>query len=285
MVSLISSVKCFGGYQKVYSHVSKLLRCKMNFAIYLPNSSEDKSLPCIYYLSGLSCTEQNAIQKSGVQRHCAQYDVIMVFPDTSPRGDEVPDCPDRDDLGKGAGFYVDATKEPWQRNYQMFSYVTQELPEVINANFPVVPDKTSIMGHSMGGHGALICALKCPAKYASVSALAPICNPTAAPWGREAFKTYLGDNEEDWALYDATELVKKYNGPPLELFIDQGTEDRFFKDTRQLLPEHLIESCQKSQVPIVSYMREGYDHSYYYIATFIEEHVKYHAKNLNGTSC
>uniref|UniRef100_A0A8D8YAW7 S-formylglutathione hydrolase n=1 Tax=Cacopsylla melanoneura TaxID=428564 RepID=A0A8D8YAW7_9HEMI len=278
MVTLVSSSKCFGGYQKVYSHVSKLLRCQMKFAIFLPNSSEDRKLPCIYYLSGLTCTEENAIHKSGVQRHCSTYNVIMVFPDTSPRGDEVPDVETRYDLGKGAGFYVDATQEPWQRNYHMFSYVTQELPDVINENFPVLPDQTSIMGHSMGGHGALICGLKCPGKYLAVSAFAPICNPTQCQWGRDAFKAYLGDSEEEWKAYDATELVKKYNGPPLELLIDQGTADKFYTEQKQLLPENLIEACTQAQVPVISYMREGYDHLYYFIATFMEDHIKHHVR-------
>ncbi|KAI5713773.1 hypothetical protein M8J76_005188 [Diaphorina citri] len=282
MVTLVSSSKCFGGFQKVYSHVSKLLRCKMNFAIYLPSSSEDKSLPCIYYLSGLTCTEENAILKSGVQRYCAEYNVIMVFPDTSPRGDEVPDVPERDDLGKGAGFYVDSTQEPWQRNFQMFSYVTQELPEVINKNFPVIPEKTSIMGHSMGGHGAMICALKCPGKYLAVSAFAPICNPMQCQWGRDAFKAYLGGDESVWKDYDATELVKVYDGPPLELLIDQGGEDKFYKE-KQLLPENLVESCKQSQLPVVFYIREGYNHSYYFVATFIGDHVKHHAKALHSS--
>ncbi|CAH1108970.1 unnamed protein product [Psylliodes chrysocephalus] len=276
-----SSNKIFGGYQKIFSHDSEEVGCKMRFGVYLPPQvEENKKLPVIYWLSGLTCSEANFVEKSGAQRYAAEYGIIIVNPDTSPRGLNIPGDSENWDFGVGAGFYVNATKEPWKKNYRMFSYITSELPKLINNNFPAAEGLQSIMGHSMGGHGALISALKNPGMYKSVSAFAPICNPSVCPWGIKSFTGYLGSEEaSSWSEWDATQLVKKYNGPTLELLIDQGLEDNFLK-SGQLLPENLIESCTSSKVPAILKKREGYNHSYYYIASFIGEHIKYHAEHL-----
>ncbi|KAG5679892.1 hypothetical protein PVAND_009429 [Polypedilum vanderplanki] len=275
----ISSNKIFNGYQKVFSHQSKELSCEMNFAIFLPADSAEKKLPVLYYLSGLTCNELNCVQKSGFQRYAAEKGLIVVCPDTSPRNIEGLDTKDFSwDFGYGAAFYVDSTTDAYKKNFRMYSYITSELIDVINSNFNVIPNKQSIFGHSMGGHGALIAALK-TGLYKSVSAFAPISNPINCPWGEKCFTGYLGDNRESWKEYDATELVAKYNGPPLELFIDQGSEDQFLKEN-QLLPNNLIEAAKKAQVPFIYKLRDGYDHSYFFIATFIGEHIDYHAKHL-----
>lgn len=277
----VSSNRCFGGDQKIYSHDSKELGCKMNFSVYLPPHAEDGKVPVIYWLSGLTCTEQNFVFKSGFQRYASEHGVIVVAPDTSPRGCNIPGEDESYDFGTGAGFYVDATQEPWSKNYRMFSYVTKELPEVVNSNFPALPDCQSIMGHSMGGHGALICALKNPGKYRTVSTFAAICNPTQGRWGKKALAGYLGSSESsNWADWDATELVKKYNGPPLEILLDQGKGDEFLAG--DLFPENFVNVCKESQMPVILHMREGYDHSYYYIATFIGEHFKHHLRYLKA---
>ncbi|CAO1394696.1 unnamed protein product [Diamesa hyperborea] len=276
----ISSNKCFSGIQKVFSHNSKELSCEMSFAVFLPAQKTDEKFPVIYFLSGLTCNELNCVQKSGFQRYAAEHGVIIVCPDTSPRKIEGLDESAMSwDFGYGAGFYVDATEEPYKTNFRMFSYVTSELIDVIAANFPVIPNKQSITGHSMGGHGALICALKNPGLYQSVSAFAPISNPINCNWGKKALGGYLGSNEEAWKEWDATELVGKYNGPPLQLFIDQGSEDQFLKD-EQLLPTNLVEACKTAQVPFIYQNRDGYDHSYFFISTFIGEHIAYHAQSL-----
>lgn len=207
---------------------------------------------------------------------------MIVCPDTSPRGCNIPGEDDSWDFGTGAGFYVDATQEPWSKNYRMYSYVTKELPDLINSNFPSLPDNQSIMGHSMGGHGAMICALKNPGKYRSVSAFAPICNPSQCHWGKKALGGYLGTTDSGvWSNWDATELVKKYNGPPLELFLDQGKEDQFLKDD-QLLPQNLVTACKDSQMPVILHLREGYDHSYFFISSFIGDHIEYHMRYLKA---
>ncbi|KAK5646846.1 hypothetical protein RI129_005310 [Pyrocoelia pectoralis] len=278
ILTKISSNKMFGGVQNVFAHDSKELGCSMKFAIFIPQECGYSKVPVIYWLSGLECNETNCIQKSGIQRYAAEYGIVIVCPDTSPRGLNLPGEKDSWDFGEGAGFYVDATETPWNKNYRMYSYVTSELIDVINANFPVIPGKQSIMGHSMGGHGALICALKNPNLYRSVSAFAPICNPSQGAWGKKALEGYLGaENKGLWPQWDATELVKSYSGPPIELFIDQGAADPFLT---QLLPENLIDACKDTQIPAILQMREGYDHSYYYIATFIGKHVAYHAEYL-----
>ncbi|KAF9419255.1 hypothetical protein HW555_004182 [Spodoptera exigua] len=284
-LSLVSSNKIFGGYQKVYSHQSSELKCKMNFSLYLPPQAEggDVKLPVIFYLSGLTCSEQNFITKSGFQRYAADHGIIVVGPDTSPRGVKIPGDDESWDFGVAAGFYVDATKEPWSTNYRMASYVNKELYELIQQAFSNVvdPERIGIMGHSMGGHGALISTLRNPGLYKSVSAFAPICNPIQGPWGTKALTGYLGDDKSKWVEWDATELVKKYDGPPLTLLIDQGSIDQFYLD-KQLLPENLVEACRSVGVPVILKLREGYDHSYYHIASYIGEHFDFHAKILKA---
>lgn len=270
--------KVFGGWQKVFTHKSAELKCEMSFGVFLPAQSEIGKCPVIYWLSGLTCTEQNFITKAGSQKYAAEKGVIVVAPDTSPRGCNIEGEDDSWDFGTGAGFYVDATEQKWKENYRMFSYVTKELRQVVNDNFPT-NGKQSIMGHSMGGHGALICALKNPGVYSFVSAFAPICNPTQCPWGQKAFHGYLGEDRKTWNEYDATELVKSYAGPPLQILIDQGSEDGFLKDG-QLLPDNLVAACAKAKVPVVYRLQPGYDHSYYFMATFIEDHIAKHAESL-----
>ncbi|XP_022253420.1 S-formylglutathione hydrolase-like isoform X2 [Limulus polyphemus] len=279
----VSSNRCFGGYQKVYSHESSELKCKMNFSVYLPPQAEEKKVPVLYWLSGLTCTEQNFIQKAGAQRYAAEAGVMIVCPDTSPRGVNIEGEDDSYDFGSGAGFYVDATEEKWKNHYKMYSYVTKELPEIINGNFPALPHCQSIFGHSMGGHGALICALKNPGKYCSVSAFSPICNPMECPWGQKAFTGYLGKDKETWKEYDATHLVKKYQGPPLTILIDQGKDDNFLKEG-QLLPDNFVAACTENKMPVILRMQETYDHSYYFIATFVEDHIKHHLEYLGMKS-
>ncbi|EDV95071.1 S-formylglutathione hydrolase [Drosophila grimshawi] len=283
-LELVSTTKCFEGEQRVYKHHSKVLDCDMTFGVFLPTAAvEDKTeCPVLYFLSGLTCTHENFVQKSGFQQTATKHGVIVVNPDTSPRGVELPGQDDAYDFGSGAGFYVDATEKPWSKHYKMYSYVTQELPELINANFPTLPGKRGIFGHSMGGHGALICALKNPGLYQSVSAFAPIANPSECPWGQKAFAGYLGTNKADWQLWDATSLVSKYASTPQELFIDQGSADNFLTG-KQLLPENLLAAAAgNDHIQTIFKQREGYDHSYFYIATFVAEHIEYHAKLLKA---
>ncbi|KAJ0181148.1 hypothetical protein K1T71_003233 [Dendrolimus kikuchii] len=284
-LQLVSSNKIFGGDQKVYSHESTELKCKMNFSIYLPPQVEggDVKLPVIFYLSGLTCTEQNFITKSGFQRYASEHGIIVVGPDTSPRGIKIAGDDESWDFGVSAGFYLDAAKEPWSTNYRMGSYLNKELYELILKAFNniVDPDRVGIMGHSMGGHGALVSTLRNPGLYKSVSAFAPICNPTACPWGVKAFTGYLGEDKSKWVEWDATELVKKYDGPPLTLLLDQGAADKFYIE-KQLLPENLVEACRSVEVPVILNLRDGYDHSYYYISTYIGEHFDFHAKILKA---
>lgn len=277
----VSKNKSFGGWQKVFSHESKELKCDMNVGIYLPPQAEDAKVPVLFWLSGLTCTEQNFVTKAGAQSYAAEHGICLVAPDTSPRGCNIEGEDDAYDFGSGAGFYVDATEEKWKTNYRMFSYVTQELRELINANFPVRPDKQGITGHSMGGHGALICALKNPGMYLSVSAFAPICNPMACQWGQKAFSGYLGSDKNAWKEYDACNLVKHYSGPPLDILVDQGKADNFLTQS-QLLPDALVAACVEAKVPVQLRMQEGYDHSYYFIASFIGDHITHHAKYLKA---
>ncbi|XP_069496003.1 S-formylglutathione hydrolase isoform X1 [Ambystoma mexicanum] len=277
----ISSNKCCEGLQKVIEHESTELKCKMKFGIYLPPKAESSRCPVFYWLSGLTCTEQNFITKGGYQQAAAEHGIIVVAPDTSPRGCNIDGEDESWDFGTGAGFYVNATEEPWKANYRMYSYVTEELPRLINANFPTDPERISISGHSMGGHGALICALKNPGKYKTVSAFAPICNPVQCPWGKKAFSGYLGPDQTKWEAYDATLLVKSYSGAPLDILIDQGNEDQFLA-AGQLLPDNFIAACTEQKIPVVFRLQQGYDHSYFFVLTFINDHVKHHAKYLNA---
>eukprot|EP00761_Pharyngomonas_kirbyi_P012889 gb/GECH01012916.1/.p1 GENE.gb/GECH01012916.1/~~gb/GECH01012916.1/.p1 ORF type:complete len:285 (+),score=68.30 gb/GECH01012916.1/:1-855(+) len=274
--------KCFGGYVRRYEHQSSVTRCKMTFSVYIPpKNKDDQKFPILYYLSGLTCTDQNFITKSGAQQYAAKHGIILIAPDTSPRGIEIEGEDDSYDFGTGAGFYVDATEEKWRSHYNMYSYVVEELPSVIKDLLPEAdPDRVSITGHSMGGHGALICFLKNPNLYKSVSAFAPICNPINCDWGKKAFSGYLGSNQESWKAYDASELVQAYDGPKTQILIDQGTADNFLSQ-KQLLPEAFEEACKKVNCPLDLRMQDGYDHSYYFISTFMGEHIEFHAKHLN----
>ena len=268
---------CFGGWQDVYRHESAVLGCAMNFAIYLPPQAKTQKLPVLYWLSGLTCTEQNFITKAGAQRYAAEHGVILVAPDTSPRGDGVADA-DGYDLGKGAGFYVNATQAPWSAHYRMYDYVVSELPALIEANF-LATDARAISGHSMGGHGALIVALKNPGRYRSVSAFSPIVVPTQVPWGEKAFTAYLGDDREAWKAWDATALIADAQ-ERLSLLIDQGDGDEFL--AAQLKPELLQAACEAAGHPLQLRLQPGYDHSYYFIESFIGEHIAHHADALKA---
>lgn len=278
-VKEVSRNRCFGGWQKVFSHESEEVKCTMKFAVYIPPKAENEKVPVIYWLSGLTCTEQNFITKSGFQQYAASHGFLVVCPDTSPRGCNIEGEDDSWDFGTGAGFYVDASEEKWKKNYRMYSYVTKELPKLIQELFPVLPGRQSIMGHSMGGHGALICYLKNPGMYRSVSAFAPICHPLEAPWGQKVFTGYLGTDKSQWKAYDAVCLTESYNGPPSEILVDQGKEDEFL---HQLTPDKLVTACAAAKIPIILRNHEGYDHSYYFIASFIADHFSHHAKYLNA---
>lgn len=277
-LQLRSQNLCFGGTVAYYSHPSTTCNCQMNFAVYLPLQAKSQPVPILYYLSGLTCTEENFTVKAGAQKYAAEYGIMLVAPDTSPRNLGIPGEDEDWDIGSGASFYVDATVKPWQQHYQMYSYVTQELPELIAANFNVLPAKQSIFGHSMGGHGALICALRNPDKYLSVSAFAPIAAPMNCPWGEKAFTTYLGGDRANWQQYDASELVKQTQ-LDYPILIDQGTADNFYQQ-QQLLPEKFEAACKQSGQALNLRLQEGYDHSYFTIATFMEDHIRHHAKVL-----
>jgi S-formylglutathione hydrolase len=278
IIQQIETIKEFSGHLNRYSHESTVCHCEMTFSVYLPPQAEKGKVATLYWLSGLTCTDDNVRTKAGMQRYAAEHGIALVFSDTSPRGDEVADEPDRYDLGKGAGFYVNATQEPWAKHYQMYDYVTQELPALLEANLPLLAGIKSISGHSMGGHGALICALKNPHAYQSVSAFSPICNPVNGNWGKGCFSAYLGENKEQWKDYDATALIEAGATLP-DILIDQGLADEFY-DEKQLLPENLQLACNKVGQNITLRMQEGYDHSYHFIATFLGEHIAYHAKAL-----
>ena len=275
--NLISKNKCFGGTVNFYQHQSQTCNGEMRFAIYQPPQAKLERVPVLYFLSGLTCTEENFMVKAGAQQLAAEYGLMLVAPDTSPRNTGIAGEKDNWDFGAGAGFYVDATAEPWASHYRMYSYVVHELPDLIAEHFPVQPDKQGIFGHSMGGHGALICALRNPEQYKSVSAFAPITAPMRCPWGQKAFTNYLGSDPENWRLYDASELVliAGYNRP---ILIDQGTTDPFLEE--QLLPEVFKQACETVGQPLTLRFQEGYNHSYYFIATFIADHIRYHAAAL-----
>jgi len=273
----IERVKESGGWLERYRHDSTSCNCPMTFSVYLPPQAEQGPVPSLYWLSGLTCTDDNFRVKAGAQRYAAELGLALVIPDTSPRGEEVPDAPERYDLGQGAGFYVDATRAPWSRHYQMYRYVTRELPALVEGALPLVPGLRSISGHSMGGHGALVCALREPGLYRSVSAFAPICHPVRCGWGEGCFSAYLGDDRRAWEAYDATCLVRA-GAEPIELLIDQGTADEFLAE--QLLPEALEQACAERDFPLRLRCQPDYDHSYHFIASFIGEHLAYHARAL-----
>ena len=272
----ISVNKSFGGWHKQYSHHSKTLNCNMRFAIYLPpQAPQQENVPVLYWLSGLTCTDENFMQKAGAHRIAAELGIAIVAPDTSPRGEGVADD-EGYDLGQGAGFYVNATQSPWSRHYQMYDYVVNELPALIESTFPV-SDKRSISGHSMGGHGALTIAMRNPERYSSMSAFSPINNPMNCPWGQKAFTAYLGNDKVAWKNNDASELMKQAKAF-IPAKVDQGGADDFLIE--QLKPEKLKAAANSSGYPLEFNIHEGYDHSYYFIASFIEEHLRFHARYL-----
>ncbi|CAM4317102.1 S-formylglutathione hydrolase [Vibrio agarivorans] len=274
----ISQAKVFGGWHKQYTHTSTALDCDMRFAIFLPpNATKETPVPVMYWLSGLTCTDENFMQKAGAFRKAAELGIAIVAPDTSPRGDKVPDDPNGAyDFGLGAGFYLNASQPPWSGHYQMYSYIVDELPNLIEAHFPVTQQR-AISGHSMGGHGALTIGLKHPESFCSISAFSPIVNPMNCPWGQKAFHHYLGDDRTTWAQYDSVELLKTQSSIP-PILIDQGDSDSFL--TEQLQPEKLMAAAEQTGHVIELRMQAGYDHSYFFIQSFIEEHLDFHATHL-----
>lgn len=277
-IRTISESKSFGGVQGTYAHDSAQTHCPMRFGVFLPPRAATDRVPVLYWLSGLTCTEENFIVKAGAQRVAAELGLALVVPDTSPRGLKIPGEAESYDFGLGAGFYVDATEAPWSQGYRMYSYVAKELPEVIAASFPVDLSRAGLFGHSMGGHGALTIALKNPDAYRSVSAFAPICAPMRCPWGEKALAGYLGSDRARWREYDATALLddRGWRGPAL--LVDQGTQDPFLET--QLKPELLREACARRGVALDLRMQDGYDHSYFFIASFIADHLHFHARHL-----
>lgn len=278
-LTTLSESRSFGGVQRVVSHASTATGTTMRLSVYLPPAAERGPVPAVIFLSGLTCTEENFTTKAGAQRVAADLGLIVVVPDTSPRGEGVADNLDYD-LGQGAGFYVDATVAPWSAHFKMHSYVADELPALLAANLPIQPGALGILGHSMGGHGALVLALHYPDRFRSVSAFAPICNPTAVPWGQKAFTHYLGEDPSAWHPHDASLLVAAGRKFPSPVLVDQGDADRFLTD--QLRPETLAAACAKSGQPLTLRRQPGYDHSYYFISTFLPEHLAFHAALLRS---
>jgi S-formylglutathione hydrolase len=275
-IECLSSNKVFGGWHKQYSHQSSTVNCTMRFAIFLPpQASSNNKVPVLYWLSGLTCTDENVMQKSGIQRIAAELGIAIVAPDTSPRGEGVADD-EAYDLGQGAGFYINAKQAPWNKHYQMYDYVVEELPALIEATFPVT-DKRAIAGHSMGGHGALTIALKNAQRYCSVSAFSPISNPVNCPWGQKAFTAYLGDDQALWQQHDASMLMLEAKDF-LPTRVDQGEADNFLEE--QLKPTVLQASATQRGYPLELNIHQGYDHSYYFISSFIEQHVRFHHQYL-----
>ncbi|TMV06923.1 S-formylglutathione hydrolase [Ruegeria sediminis] len=273
----LSENTCFGGVQGVYRHTSAACHCDMTFGLFLPAEARDGPVPVLWYLSGLTCTHENAMTKAGAQGWAAEQGIALVFPDTSPRGEGVADHEDYD-LGKGAGFYVNATQKPWAPHFNMWDYVAEELPALLAENFAIDGERQSITGHSMGGHGALTLAMSLPGRYRSVSAFAPIANPTASDWGRKQLRAYLGEDEAAWARHDSTVLMKEkgFDGP---ILIDTGTRDQFIDLLR---PEALAQAIAERRQQAVNRLQPGYDHSYFFVSTFMEDHVGFHAEALYG---
>lgn len=269
--------RCFGGWVETHEHESTSTRTKMRFSVYLPPQAERGPVPWVLWLSGLTCTDENFTVKAGAQRHASELGLGLVAPDTSPRGANVPGEDAGWDLGTGAGFYVNATQAPWSGHYRMYDYVARELPALITSVFPFSPDRVSLSGHSMGGHGALVLALREPERFRSVSAFAPIVAPSRVPWGEKAFGAYLGEDRSAWLEYDACALVARAT-KRLPCLVDQGTADPFL--TVQLRPELLEEACHRADYPVTLRRQEGYDHSYFFVATFIGEHLAFHARHL-----
>ena len=274
-LTVVQEQKCFGGRQVRYQHASAVLNCDMQFSVFLPPQAATQNVPALYWLSGLTCSDENFSTKAGAQRVAAELGIALIIPDTSPRGEGVPDDAAYD-LGLGAGFYVNATQAPWAAHYQMYDYVLHELPALVEAELPL-SDKRAISGHSMGGHGALVLALRNPQRFVSVSAFAPIANPINCPWGQKAFTAYLGEAQNAWVNYDACMLLAQYRGD-LPLLVDQGDADNFL--TEQLKPQALYTAGMLAKANLMLRMQPGYDHSYYFIASFIEEHLRFHAQYL-----
>jgi len=273
----LSENRAFGGVQGVYSHASAETGTDMTFSVYVPLHSEGTKLPVLWYLSGLTCTHANVTDKGEYRAACAEHGVIFIAPDTSPRGDHVPDAEDEYDFGKGAGFYVDATEQPWAEHYRMRSYIENELPDLITENFPADMQRQGISGHSMGGHGALTIGLRNPDRFKSISAFSPIVAPGQVPWGEKAFGRYLGGDKRAWREYDAVALIE--DGARHEhILVDQGTADNFYQE--QLRTGLFALACKKAGLQAQIRMQEGYDHSYFFISTFIESHVKWHAERI-----
>ena len=274
-MQLISQNRSFGGWHKRYRHRSDVNHCDMIFAIYLPPQAEHQNVPVVYWLSGLTCTDENFMQKAGAQRIAAELGIALVCPDTSPRGVNIKGEDDEMDIGTGAGFYLNATEQPWAPHYQMYDYIVDELPALVKENF-AVSDRWSISGHSMGGHGAITVALKNPGRFYSLSAFAPICHPTQSSRGPYRFEKYLGSDTTTWEQYDACLLVANAQSK-LPMLVDQGDSDDMIDG---LMPQALIDACKQADYPLTHRMQKGYDHGYYFVATFIEEHLRYHAKAL-----
>ena len=276
-LTLISEHACYGGVQRFYRHESRETRGPMKFSAYLPPQARSGPVPVLYFLSGLTCTEETFCIKSHAQQSAAELGLMLISPDTSPREPRIPGDADHWDFGYSAGFYLDATQAPWSQNYRMYSYVTRELPEIVAAHLPARPGAAGIFGHSMGGHGALTLALRNPSLYKSVSAFSPIAAPSQSPWGQKAFSNYLGADKQAWRDYDATELVahKAYPGP---ILIDQGSADQYL--AAELLPEKFAAAAAKSGQQLNLRMQPGYDHGYYFIQTFMADHLRHHAEQL-----
>ena len=273
----VAENKCFGGVQGVYSHASKATGCDMTFGLFLPEEARDGPVPVLWYLSGLTCTHENAMVKAGAQGWAAEQGIALVFPDTSPRGEGVADD-DGYDLGQGAGFYVNATQDPWKPHFQMWDYVAEELPALVTSEFAIDAERQAITGHSMGGHGALTLAMGRKGQYRSVSAFSPICHPTASDWGRKQLKAYLGADEAAWARHDAALMMRDvgFDGPML---VDTGTSDQFID---LLKPEALAEAANARRQEATLRLQKGYDHSYFFVSSFMEDHIAFHAEALYG---
>ena len=278
-LSPIKRWKCYGGDQLVFAHDSKATGTRMEFAVYVPPQAAKQPWPVLFYLSGLTCTWENATTKAGFQRAAAEHGIVIVAPDTSPRGDDVADDTGYD-LGKGAGFYLNATQEPWSKHFKMYDYVVNELTELVARSFAVNFARFGITGHSMGGHGALSIAMKNPDRFKSVSAFSPIVAPSQVPWGQKAFNAYLGPDHKIWAEYDSCALMAS-RGWTRDILIDQGDADEFLKP--QLRPELFVEACKAKHVPLTLRMQAGYDHSYYFMSTFIGDHVRWHVERLHAS--
>ena len=279
-LSIIAEQRCFGGTQLRFKHRSNVLDCEMRLSVYLPSQAEQQPVSVLWWLSGLTCTDQNFTTKAGAQRYAAEHGIALISPDTSPRGEQVPDDPQQAyDFGLGAGFYLNATQKPWSDHYRMYDYLIEELPPLLFDTLPLDPQRQAISGHSMGGHGALILALKNPERYRSVSAFAPICAPSQCPWGQKAFSGYLGEDKHQWLAHDSVALLPQTQ-LQLPLLIDQGEADEFLKT--QLKPELLQQVAAKYDYPLTLRLQPDYDHSYFFIASFIGEHIAFHARHLNS---